>query len=369
MLFGSSQSDDIIEDSITNSPLARRKIQVPNVFLTTKLHRMSSKDSQSSVDPKSSTSDDDQFVHIDLSPFQDLPDKENIPVTQKGKGIKFYGITSTKKHDKNLEDELKEVRSSRTDEVMYKTHQLERLPQIRIRPNSRRIYTPYTDKPEDSTTTRASVPPVSLIDMENTLSQSRRERGHLVQFVSQSSLIDSTDPSDHSNTEDTEMVQPVVETYSLLQEPEFQPFVFEDDDNEPYQNLKRKIETSADFTETKIIISDKNRGSTKPPNKVQRVHSKTTETDSYTTVILRRRRSVDYEEISEVYESDDYQDLLPKPEDVIEINTDDDFVVVKTGPGKNNPSFLCDYVCIKDLLGELDHTLRQHYHTLLLRNK
>lgn len=144
-----------------------------------------------------------QPVEIKLHqlPQQLHPEKENIPVISKHTGIIFHGsfassttapTTTTTKKNFDLEKELEEVRRSRTDEIMYKTHQLDPPPsRLRIKVGSSRIYTPSSPPPASpppaNTTTEDdyALPGIVLVDMHDSLHKTRKNRNSFIQFVSE----------------------------------------------------------------------------------------------------------------------------------------------------------------------------------------
>lgn len=141
---------------------------------------------------------------VEIRLHQQRPEKENIPVVSKQTGIVFHGnfgrgtpSSSEPSSQSDLQKELEEVRRMRTDEVMYKTHQLDPPTQLRIKRRSSKIYAPSSPPTEQGIPDDYSLPGIVLIDMEDSLRRTKKEnRNSFIQFVSE-----ETEPESSSDKE------------------------------------------------------------------------------------------------------------------------------------------------------------------------
>ena len=164
--------------------------------------------------------------------------------------------------------------------------------------------------------------------------------------------IDLTDPKTD------EQPVSVTETYTLLVEPKVEQ-THEDNPHLIYENLKRKFESSADYTAHKPTIFDKTI-KTKPPMKIQRVSAK------YTTVMTGKENS-DYESLSELYTSDDYETLSLSPHKSSSLTTaptssDEEFMLITTNTykGRSQNNYGGVYVCFGYVYYKMTHITFLH---------
>ena len=293
-------SDSIIQQSIITSPGSpRRKIQVPNVYLTTKkitpsYHTLTGTESDVSTHLNFNKTSSEQG-----DAYQQSSGKENISSVPQQMNITFHGT----KVGTDKGDNIEQTRD--TDENNSDQH-----PSICIHGDTRRIYAPSTSHIPGETSK------VTLLDIEDTLRRSRNERGSLVQFVSE--VPGCTDATN-------------LERLTLFHEPQVETMQSAGNDkNSGYQNLKRKFDLSGDFTA--VAAGGDRTHWNKPPVKMQCLGTK------YTTTAPTE--SGDYQLMSEAYTSDEYEVLTRYPSTFTGTSSsDEEFKIIASSDYKGEKSF------------------------------